>query len=97
MRVARLYTVMDPEVESVLEDVTLVYLEIAKNVVMYLDDEGEDGAQARQLDRLRRLMMDHAKLIIDTSNKDEALKGINEKLINVEDLEVDKVRVEVGL
>ncbi len=63
---------------------------------MYLDDEeGSGSTQATQLDHVRSLMMDHAKLIVNASNEGEALKRTNEKLSEGEGLaggaEVSKV------
>jgi len=70
-----------------LESAAENYMVAAENICKYIEDPKE---RKKQLDDLRELTMEHAKLSLQLESKGKAIIHVTEQLKQIKDLEVEK-------
>ena len=70
-----------------LESAAENYMVAAENICKYIEDPKE---RKKQLDDLRELTLEHAKLSLQLESKGKAIIHVTEQLKQIKDLEVEK-------
>ena len=74
--------------KQLLESVAENYAEAAKNICKYIEDPDE---KKEQLNDLRKLTMEHAKLAHEFHLQEMAVMHVTSQLKDIKDLEIEKV------